>query len=290
MKKWILSLIVIILLVSTAYFVVFKTNQSDAKGKVYAVVKRVDLVQRVTIAGTIVPKRKTLITAPYDGYIQKLFVAVGDKVKRRDPIVTLTQSLLSGEEVFPIRAPFPGVVVQVRNQSGEYVKANDQNNYMVRIDDLSELLVEANVPEIDYLKIKLGQEAVIKASAVLGKKYKGRISEVSIAAMESSDWSNKGKVEYPIKLVVVDPDEQIKPGMSALVDVTAQKLTNVLTLRHEFIRKEDEGYFVTLESGEQRAIKVGLQNEVMFEIKEGLKEGEKVRQTDFYELYQENRG
>src|SRR5688572_13037930 len=74
------------------------TNENDGTG----LVSKGDLVQRVTIGGIITPNRKTIIAAPYNGYVRKIYVQVGQQVKPGDPIVSVAQSLTgSGEDIFP---------------------------------------------------------------------------------------------------------------------------------------------------------------------------------------------
>jgi multidrug efflux pump subunit AcrA (membrane-fusion protein) len=249
-------------------------------------VKKSDLVQRVTVAGTVVPRKRTVIMPTYAGYVKKVFVKIGDSVQAGDPVVSIVQSLTANVgEVFPLRAPFSGTVVQVLHSDGEWVEERGDSSILVRIDDLSQLFINSDVPEGDMVKIKVGQEVIIKASAILGRSYKGVIREISIAAREKKEWSRTGdRVEYPIRIEVTDKDAMIKPGMSTLIDIIANKHENVLTLRHEYIRKEGEKYFVTLESGEKRPIEVGLQNEESFEVVKGVSEGDQVKQTDFLSL------
>jgi multidrug efflux pump subunit AcrA (membrane-fusion protein) len=268
-------------------FLVASRGGGKSQSSNIGTVTRGDLVQRVTIAGTANPNRKTIISAPYNGYVRKIYVQIGQKVREGDPVISLAQSLRgSAEDVYPLRAPFNGTVVQVLRTEGEYVEqvsSQGNGNAMVRIDDLTRTFVEANSPEIEVGKLKLGQEAVIKASAVLSRSYKGKIEHISLAAKEQKDW-DKSRVEFPVLIEVTDNDGQLKPGMSVIVDIITNKLTKVLTLRHEFIQKDGEKYFVVTESGEKKNIEVGLQNEEAFEIKSGLNEGEKVRQTDFLSI------
>jgi multidrug efflux pump subunit AcrA (membrane-fusion protein) len=246
-------------------------------------VKREDLVQRVTVAGTVVPKKKTIITPPYNGYIRKIYVKVGDKVKPGDPIVSVAQSLLTTrEEVYPLRAPIEGTVVQVLKAEGEYVEAGAANA-VIRIDDLGNLRIEANSPENEIEKLKTGQDVLIKAQAVLGRSYKGKITRVSLAARDQGNSWDRSRAEFPVLVDVTDADDQLKPGMSVLLDIVAMKLEKVLTLRHEFIQKTGDTYKVTTASGEVRPITVGARNEDGFEIKSGVTEGTKVRQIDFLE-------
>jgi multidrug efflux pump subunit AcrA (membrane-fusion protein) len=255
-------------------------NQSVRLGTV----TRGDLAQRVTIAGSVFPNRKTIISAPYNGYVRKLYVQTGDRVHAGDPVVSLAQSLRgSGEEVYPLRAPIDGIVVQVLRTEGEYVEQQGSQgggNSILRIDDLARTFVEANSPEIEVSKLKVGQEAVVKASAVLSRSYHGKINHISLAAKEQKDW-DRSRVEFPLSIEIKDNDGQLKPGMSVVVDVQTSKESGVLMLKHEFIQQDGTKYFAVTESGERRDIEVGLRNDEAFEIKSGLKEGEKVRQTDF---------
>jgi multidrug efflux pump subunit AcrA (membrane-fusion protein) len=242
-------------------------------------VERKDLIQRVTIAGTIVPKRRTLVTAPYNGYVKKLYANIGDQVRSGQPLVSITQSLQSSEQIFPLRAPYGGTVVNVLKSEGENVKENDTNDYIMRIDDLSELYVNASAPEIDRVKLKKGQETVIKASAVLDKPYKGVITEL---ALSPKDAQGKNQQEYDVKIKVIDKDEKLGPGMSVVVDIITDRVKDALTLRHEFIHKDDTGdYYLIMANGEKRSIKVGSQNEEAFQILEGVREGEAVQPVDF---------
>lgn len=249
-------------------------------------VKRGDVVQRVSISGMIVPNRTTQIAAPYDGYVRKLYVKTGDQVKDGDAIVSVSQSPgTTPEEIFPMRAPFAGSVVQVLKTEGEFVpkSASNNGNAIVRIDDLSKLYVEADVPEIDYPKLKLNQTVMIKAGAINDKNYKGRIQSIAKASKYQERW-DRSRVEFPIVVPILDSDENLKPGMSVMIDVITNEAKDALMLPHEFIQKDKDKYFVVLESGKRQNIEVGLQNEEAFEVKSGIAEGDKVRQADFLKM------
>jgi multidrug efflux pump subunit AcrA (membrane-fusion protein) len=280
-KKYV-SLFVILII---AVILAFKTKTTTEKREegVGTVVKQ-DLIQRVTMAGTIVPVRKTVIIAPYNGYVKKLFVKMGDQVKQGDPLVSVVQSLQNGDGSFPLRAPLDGVVVQLGKAEGEFVKEGDPKDFILRIDDNSKYRILSNVPEIDRVKLKTGQEAIIKVSPILDKSYKGIIRELSLAATQKEDFSRSQVAEFPIKIEIVDSDEKIKSGMTVVIDVITNKKEKILMLRHEFIRQDADKYFVILTNGKRKNIKVGIQNEDGFEILAGLNEGEKVKQVDFSEL------
>lgn len=261
-------------------------NTSDNRnGKV----ERMDLIQRVSIAGIVTPRKKTIILAPYNGYIRKLFVGIGDRVKRGDPLVIISQSSHASEEGFPLRSPLDGVVVQVNKAEGEFARENDNKDFILRIDDLDKLYIYANAPEIDRAKIAKGQEVIIKASALTDKTYKGQIKDLALAANEKEQWSRSQVVEFPIRVEVLEKDDAIRPGMSVVLDVVTARKEKVLMLRHEFIRKDQEQYYALDAKGRRKDIKIGLQNEEGAEILEGLNEGEQIKQIDFAELVKDQR-
>jgi multidrug efflux pump subunit AcrA (membrane-fusion protein) len=251
-------------------------------------VERGDVIQRVTIAGSVTPDHKTLISAPYSAYVNKLYVQVGQHVKVGDPIVSLTQSLNGEhEDVHPMRAPFEGVVVQVLRVEGEYIditnSSSSNGNSIVMIEDLRQLHIDANAPELDVQKLKVDQDVVIKASSILTRSYKGKIKNIALAAKEQQNW-DKSRVEFSVLIDVLDADAQLEPGMSVVCDIVAKKVTHVLFLGDEFIQKDKDKYFVTDANGHPQPIEVGIQNEESFEIKSGVNEGEQVRETDFLSL------
>jgi multidrug efflux pump subunit AcrA (membrane-fusion protein) len=248
-----------------------------------AKVIRQDVIQRVTISGNVVPFRKTVITGPYKGYIRKMYVKIGDKVKVGDPIASVSTSLTVNDPAFPLRAPFAGVVVAVEKSEGEFVKESDPTDFIARIDDLSKFYIEAVAPEIERVKMKVGQEAIVRASAILDRTYKAVVREISLASKEKERWERGTGVDYTLRLEITDPDAQISSGMSVLIDIVAQKKEKALFIRHEFINKNGDTYFARLKDGTTRDLKLGLQNEEGAEVLSGLKEGDVIKKVDFLE-------
>lgn len=258
------------------------TNSNDTN---LGEVKRGELVQRVTVAGMLMPLRRAIIAPPYSGYVKKIFVTLGERVTAGMPLVSVVQSLRGGEEVYPMLAPFDGEVVQVLKTEGEYVETGKDGNAIARVDDLTKLIVTSDVPETDVAKIRRGGEALIKAMAVPKHAYHGIIRDIAIAAKEKGNWNRAGDpVEFNVRIEVLDKDRDLRPGMSCLVDIITEKRTNVLLLPHEYVQKKDEVFFVTLADGTKRTVRVGLRNESAFEILDGLIQGDRVQMVDFAAL------
>ena len=255
-------------------------------GKRYGKVKRGDLVQRVTVSGLIQPERKTVFVAPFDGYIKKLYVKIGEKVRQGDPVLSVASSLASPEPVFPIRAPFAGTVVDIEKQEGEYVAANassDQKKMIVRIDDVSKFYVLAKSAELDAARIKTGMEVEIRVNAFKSAPLKGIVREIDLAAEEADGWRNQ-QATFGVRVEILDPPAAVRSGQSAIVDIVTDKFPNVLYLEHEFVAREGGKSFVITRRGRRRDVKVGRQSDLAVEILDGLREGDEVEQVDFLKL------
>ena len=258
-------------------------ESTHKKGKRYGVVKRGDLIQRVTISGMVQPLRRTVFVAPYDGYIQRLYVKVGQKVTRGEPVVAITTSLASPEPVFPIRAPFGGVVVDVEKMEGEYVPKEDQKKPIVRIDDQSKFFVVSKAAELDASRVKIGMEVEIRVNAFKHGELKGIVRDIDLAAQEADGWKER-QATFGVKVEVLKPPPEMRSGQSAVIDIVTDKFADVLYLEHEFVNREGEQYFVVDRKGKRREIKIGRQSDLALEVTEGLSEGDEAEQIDFLKL------
>jgi multidrug efflux pump subunit AcrA (membrane-fusion protein) len=249
-----------------------------------------DLEQRISVTGTIRGKRSSYVSAAYAGYVADLRVKLGDRVKEGDPLVRITQTVDQPlSQVFPIRAPFAGIVTQVLKNEGEHVTGTDRavginESAVLRLDDLSEIWLDAAVPEIDIAKIRKGLATVVRPNALGGATYEGVVRDISLSARESQDRWDRGKVEFAISVQVIDPDEELRAGMSAVADIIAARAEGVLTLAHEYVRRDSDRYYVVDAKGNEIAVEVGLSNESFVEITSGLDPGAQVRMMDFSQV------
>ncbi|MEW6092511.1 MAG: efflux RND transporter periplasmic adaptor subunit, partial [Chloroflexota bacterium] len=123
-------------------------------------------------------------------------------------------------EMAQVNAPFSGTVTDAVPIPGDQVAPGTT---AFRIDDLSRLLVEVQVSEVDINSIQIGQPVTITFDAVLGQEYHGKVIEVAQAASVVA-----GVVNFDVTVELTDTDEQVKPGMTAAVTITVQQLEDVL--------------------------------------------------------------
>lgn len=117
-------------------------------------------------------------------------------------------------------ALFTGTVTVADPMVGDQVSAGTSG---FRVDDLSRLLVDVQVSEVDINSVTIGQPVVVTFDAVLGKEYHGKVVEVSQVGT-----SVQSVVNFKVTVELSDPDANVKPGMTASVTITIQSLDNVL--------------------------------------------------------------
>lgn len=245
------------------------------------VVERKTLRQLVMCTGVVEANGVAIISAPFDGYVQKVFVKIGETVKAGDPIVTLTQTPDGSlSETFPLRSPLAGVVTQILYSRGSFVEKSSSARAIVRIEDRSSLFAAADTAEADYAKLKPGLAAVIRPAALPQMRLKGEIISMFGAAKQQDRW-DRSRVEFPIRVKLAEVNEAIRSGMSVTTEIITAEAKDALSLRHDFVGKDGEQYFVTTSKGERRNVTIGLQTDEAFEILEGVNEGDEVLQVDF---------
>jgi len=119
-----------------------------------------------------------------------------------------------------LTAPFAGTVTTINPMVGDQVSAGSTG---FRVDDLSHLLVDVQVSEVDINSVTAGQPVAVTFDAVLGRVYHGQVVDVSRVGT-----SVQSVVNFIVTVELTDPDANVKPGMTASVTITIQSLDNVL--------------------------------------------------------------
>jgi HlyD family secretion protein len=119
-----------------------------------------------------------------------------------------------------IMTPIAGTVTEADPMIGDQVSPSTS---AIRVDDLSHLLVDVQVSEVDINNVTIGQAAVVTFDAVLGREYHGKVVDVARVGT-----SVQSVVNFNVTVELTDPDAEVKPGMTASVTVTIQSLDNVL--------------------------------------------------------------
>ena len=130
-----------------------------------------------------------------------------------------------------LTAPFDGTVTQSSQVVGDQVAPG---TVAFRIDDLSTMLVDVQVSEVDINSVSVGQSATLSFDAVLDQDYHGKVVEVG----QAGD-TIQGVVSFTVTIELTDADEQVKPGMTAAVSVIVEEVTGSLLIPNRAVRLVD---------------------------------------------------
>jgi HlyD family secretion protein len=171
-----------------------------------------------------------------------------------------------------LSAPFDGVITEVLIHPGDRVASGTP---ALRIDDLSPLSVSVQVSEIDINHIQEGHAALLKFDSAPGVEYHGRVTELPLVGEEVG-----GSVNFAVKVEVLDADEKIKPGMTAVADIIVSNLKDVLLVPNRAIRYVDAKPVVYAQRGKQIIpieVKLGAASEAYSQLLGGdLQPGERL--------------
>ena len=167
-------------------------------------------------------------------------------------------------------APFAGTVTEAHALSGDQIGAGE---VAFRLDNLSSLLVDVQLSEVDINSVSIGQPVTLTFDAILGKGYHGEIVEVSQVGT-----AEQGVVNFTVTVELTDADSRVKPGMTAAVNIVVQEMQDVLLVQNRAVRLVDgERVVYVLEEGEpvRKEIQLGSSSDTMSVIASGdVREGD----------------
>lgn len=175
-----------------------------------------------------------------------------------------------------VKAPAAGSVVAMNAQVGadlaDSLGGTGSNGPLMQIADLSKTKVTIQVSEEDIASVAVDQTASIACPAFPDLTMTGRVTGIaSIASGDGSSMSYDGMGGSPtfaVDIMIDAPDARLKPGMTAEVSLTTQKLDNVVMVPATALLTDDgETYYVNLETDpethamERLDVKVLAQND-----------------------------
>jgi HlyD family secretion protein len=186
-----------------------------------------------------------------------------------------SQAQLSYSE---IRSPISGFVTERNLYPGEIAAAGAP---LLIVMDTSFLIAKAHIPQQDAALLKVGNAAELTAPSVDDK------IPASIIVVSPATDANSTTIEIWAK--AANANNQLRPGTTAQLSVTAQKLDNVLVVPVSAILNQPEGGNGVMVVGSDnrahlRVVQVGIQNGDQAEVTSGLKAGQQVVTSGNYGL------
>lgn len=195
-----------------------------------------------------------------------------------------------------IRSPMDGFVIQLNAEQGETVVPGSTNlpgSVIMTVADMSTLLAEVEVSEVDVVDVALGQQAEVNVDALGSEPQSGRVVEIATSGRRDPA---QGTIRFSVEVALEDPDPALRPAMTAKVDILTATREEALGVPIQAVVKRtlgddgdevqgteakglDESDVVYLiEDGEAvvRAVTTGVADELFVEVTQGLDDGEQV--------------
>lgn len=192
-----------------------------------------------------------------------------------------------------ITAPMSGVVVGEPKPAGTMaVQGNSNPTVIMRIADTSKKQIMAKIDETDIGNIKVGQDATFTVDTYTNQTFTAHVSKISqtdtsntwdtngTSTSSSSSSSSASVIYYYVSLDVDDPDDVLRLGMTARVEINTAEKEDALVVPIAALKTNDNGSYVlrvnTSGQTEQVPVTTGIYSDEYVEILSGLSEGDSV--------------
>jgi len=169
-----------------------------------------------------------------------------------------------------LTSPVSGHVADLNVQIGQQVEPGAPVGLIVSLDQM-EIEISLSESEIGY--IKTGAEARVRTDVYPGSTFKGAVRSCGVAGLEP------GKT-FPVIVSVDNSDRQLKPGMSAIVQLIYARPTDAICIPRDAVLMTDPSrpavFVVQEERAHRRPIQLGEGNAEQVIVESGLSPGDQL--------------
>ncbi len=174
-----------------------------------------------------------------------------------------------------LKAPIAGIVTALPVKLGERLQAGSLVADLIAVESL---YVEAFVDEADVGKVKLGQDVYITMDAYPKRELGGTVYMISPVVLGERHETRT----FEVRTRVLDEDVELKPGMSADIEVVVGRAEDTLAVPSQAVVERNGKHYVYVKEDSRarlREVGTGLFNWTLTEITRGLEESAEVITT-----------
>ncbi len=149
-----------------------------------------------------------------------------------------------------IRSPIDGVIIKRSADLGQTVAASFQTpNLFTIARDLKKMQIDTNVSEADIGLLKEGQAVRFVVDAFPERDFEGKVKQFRL-----SPNVQQNVVTYNVVIDVANPEETLKPGLTAQVRIITSNKPEALRIPTAALRYRPSDYEVAVESMKAKAL------------------------------------
>jgi multidrug efflux pump subunit AcrA (membrane-fusion protein) len=203
------------------------------------------------------------------------------RIEERYDRYSLRDSLLKdGLKACRVTAPKEGMVMYAKLWGGRKLRVGDEINpwmpTIATLPDMSVLVSETYVQEIDITKITEGDSVNIYIDALPDKNYSGVISKIANIGQELPGFDTK---VFKVLIDMKENGSEIKPSMTTDNRIILESFGNVIAIpRNCLFAVNGETFVYAKEDSKvvKKRVVSGVENEEQVVIHSGLKEKDKI--------------
>ncbi|MDP7423637.1 MAG: efflux RND transporter periplasmic adaptor subunit [bacterium] len=180
--------------------------------------------------------------------------------------------------LLPLRAPFPGIVVECFAVVGESV---DTQKTLISLADTSRMWAMLDLYDSDLPNIRNGQSVVFEAEGLPGEQRGGQVTWISSHV-------DRRTRTLKVRAEIANPDGLLRSGMFGKAVITVRKDEAVLVLPKESVQWEGCCNVVFVKKSdvlfESRKVTLGYETDRFFVVEHGVTEGEDIVTTGSFLL------
>jgi len=154
-----------------------------------------------------------------------------------------------------------------------------RGNVLITIPDLSQLIVDFDIPEQYRTKISSESKAIITPEAIPTLKIDGVVQHIDSRPVNQIRWDPNSPKIYHASLDILGDASKLITGMNVKVAIINKVLKERLIVPIEAVFEKNGKYFVyikTISSFKEADVNIGEANDNFVEIKKGLSENDSI--------------
>jgi len=204
---------------------------------------------------------------------QEKYIDQQEAIAQARAKVSSTWLLYQATQSIEMTATATGTVTNLAVRQGNSVSASGEP--VLTIADLGEYGVLISVVETDINKIVPGLSARVEVDPIDDKAYQGIVERIDRIGHEDGNVNT-----YDVYVVIKDPDEQLRAGMSADVEIVTEEVEDVLSVPNSAVRSVGGGRSVQIVGADNELelipVTIGVKGEERTQILSGLDEDQEI--------------
>jgi HlyD family secretion protein len=141
-----------------------------------------------------------------------------------------------------IYSPIDGTISALNSELGERVVATGDfaGTEVMRVANLESLEAKVDVNENDVVNVKLGDPVRVHVDAYPGHPFQGTVKRIASTATIQNQGTQQEVTNFEVRVQILHPDLQIRPGMSTTVEIETQTVHQVMSVPIQSVTVRDK--------------------------------------------------